>query len=382
MITILKKYPLTLAVATLIGMIIGAGTFGIPFAVSRSGAIVGLFYLFLIGLAVMFIHLIYGEIILRTGEACRWAGCVEQYFGAFGKKIASLIMFFQFYGSMLAYMILGGDFLKIIFGRFLGAPDDFWVLLFFIIAVLAIARGTKTMGWSEFLMTAFMFLAIAWLFVKGINFIKLDNFSGGGLTDFFLPYGVIFFALTGAPAIPEMRQILRGKERKLPKAIILGTLIPMAFYAIFTFLVLGITGPATTPDAVSGLAPYLGAAGMVISAIFGIFAVMSSYVVLGVNMQESLYLDFGVKKQLAFILTAAVPLFLYLLGLKSFILIIGFIGAVFSGLDGLFMVLVYWRAKKRGDRQPEYALPKFKLLSLVLALIFSAGLIYQFVYLF
>lgn len=383
MSAILKKHPFILAVATLVGMIVGAGTFGIPYVFSRAGIIVGLFYLVLLGAAAMIIHLIYGEIILRTQEPCRWVGCVEHYEGPTAKKLVSLIVFFQYYGSMLAYIILGGDFLKIIFGRFWQAPDLFWAIIFFLVAALCIGRGIKTMGLGEAIMVIFMLLAIVFLIVRALPMVSFANFIGeGGWANVFLPYGVLFFALTGSAAIPEMRQILKGHERQLKKAIFWGTFIPIIFYCIFALLIVGVTGSATSQDAISGLVPYLGEWAVVIGAVFGIFAILSSFLVLGVNLQETLCLDFDIKKRTAFVLTLGVPLFLYLIGLKSFIFIIGFIGAVFSGLDGIFMIFVYSKARKKGDRKPEYLFPKFRFLGPTLALIFSLGLVYQFIYLF
>lgn len=377
----LKGHPFILAVATLVGMIIGAGTFGIPYAFSQAGIIVGLFYLILLGAAVMTIHLIYGEIILRTEEPCRWVGCVERYQGPVAKKLVTPIVFFQYYGSMLAYIILGGDFLQIIFGRFFQLPESFWVLLFFLIAGLGIWRGIKTVGPGEIVMLFFMVLAIAFLSVKSLPLIKVSNFIGeNGWVNIFLPYGVLFFALTGSAAVPEMRQILKGRERQLKSAIFLGTLIPIIFYFLFALLIVGVTGQDTSQDAISGLVPHLGQWAVIIGAIFGIFAILSSFLVLGVNMKESFNLDFDVKKRTAFILTMAVPLFLYFIGLKGFIFVIGFIGAVFSGLDGIFMIFIYFNARKKGDRKPEYFFPKFKFLGATLVLVFSFGLIYQLIY--
>ena len=48
-----------------------------------------------------------------------------------------------------------------------------------------------------------------------------------------------------------------------------------------------------------------------------------------------------------------------------------------GGLDGILIILMYWRAKKLGDRQPEYHLKKHYALGTVLILMFIIGAVYQ-----
>src|SRR3989339_612129 len=90
------------AVAILIGMIIGAGIFGIPYVVAQAGFAVGLFYLVLLGGAVMLLHLFYGEIVLRTKQEHRLIGYAAKYLGKEAKKIATLTVLFEYYGSPFA----------------------------------------------------------------------------------------------------------------------------------------------------------------------------------------------------------------------------------------------------------------------------------------
>ncbi len=203
----------------------------------------------------------------------------------------------------------------------------------------------------------------------------------GGGKDLFLPYGVILFAMAGSAAIPEMRQILRGQENKLKPAIFWGTAIPVLLYFLFALVVVGITGSQTTPEAIEGLVPHLGGWVIMLGAIFGFFAVYTSFLVLGVAIKKVYQHDYGIKGRWAFLLACVIPLAAYLAGVKNFILIIGFIGAVLGGLDGILTILIYFKARRSGDRRPEYRLPWAKVLGSLLIILFSLGIIYQFVYL-
>lgn len=386
-----KKF--LLALSTLIGMIVGVGFFGIPYAMSQAGFLTGFFYLVLLTGAVLSVHLLYGEIILRTNGEHRLVGYAEKYLGGRGKKLTSAVIIFEFYGALLAYIIAGGQFLNIIFGKVFGgsfntfingfsfASDAFWSLAFFIFGSLLILFGLRAIAFSEFFMTVFL-LALAALFIlRGLPLIKMENLAGLNLGSLFLPYGVILFSLTGGAAIPEIRQILRGEEKKLKKIIVLGTLIPAFVYALFALSVVGVSGAATTKNAISGLAVYFGEQVLVLGAVFGFLAVITSYLMLGLNLRKVFQYDHKLPGFLSWFLACFVPLFGYFLGLRDFLVVIGLVGAVAGGLEGLITILIYRKAKKANNRQPEYSL-KFPALALYsLAVLFILGIIYQFVYL-
>lgn len=369
------------AVSTLIGMIIGVGMFGIPYSFAQAGFLIGLFYLILMTGVVMAIHLLYGEIILRTKQECRLVGYGEQYLGASGKKIATGIVIFQFYGALLVYIIAAGHFLNIIFNQYFGGSDFSWALIFFMFGALAIFLGIRTISISEFLMTILLVLVAGFLIFKGAPLIDLSRLKDISLVNFFLAYGIIFFSLTGGAAIPELRQILKGEEKKMKAVIILGTLIPAVIYLFFALTVVGVSGLKTTQDAISGLIPYYGQGVIKLGAIFGFLAVTTSFLVLGLNLRKVFQLDYKMNKLLAWAATCFIPLVGFLFGFKDFIVLIGLIGAVAGGLEGIITVLIYWRAKRQGDRSPEFSLKIGRPVLYGLIFLFILGIVYQFIYL-
>ena len=104
-----------LAVGSLIGTIIGAGVFGIPYVVAKSGILISLFYFLILGALVLFLHLCLGEVVLRTKEKHRLVGYTEKYLGKKAKILVTISVIIGTVGALLVYIILGGDFLKIIF---------------------------------------------------------------------------------------------------------------------------------------------------------------------------------------------------------------------------------------------------------------------------
>ena len=301
--------------------------------------------------------------------------------GVKGKVAATGIVIFQFYGALLAYIIAGGHFLNIILGRFFGGSDFSWSLIFFIFGALVILVGLKIVSLSEFIMTMLLVGLAVFFILRGAPLVNFENFKNFNLMKFFLPYGVVFFSLTGGAAIPELRQILKGEERKMKKVIFYGTLIPAIIYLFFALTVVGITGPKTSEDAISGLIPFLGQNIVFLGAIFGFLAVITSFLMLGLNLRKMFQLDYKLNKLLAWVLACFVPLAVFLFGFKDFIVVIGLIGAVAGGFEGILTTLIYLRAKKMGDRQPEYGLKLKKIFVWAMVFLFALGIIYQFIYL-
>ena len=89
------------ATAVLIGTIVGAGMFGIPYVVAQSGFLIGVIFLLLLTGVSLLIHLIYGEIVCRTKKKHRLVGYAEHYLGKCRKKIITISVLTGFYGSLL-----------------------------------------------------------------------------------------------------------------------------------------------------------------------------------------------------------------------------------------------------------------------------------------
>lgn len=368
------------AVATLIGTIVGVGIFGIPFVISRSGFLIGLVWLFLLAIVATLINLFYGEIILRTERSYRLTGYAKKYLGKWGKGLAVVSLLFGFYGALLAYIIVGGEFLFTLFSPLLGGTVLIYSLILFALGALGIWKGIKTVALVEFIMTGLLLLTAVIIFVVGAPAIKLDNLSSINFKYFALPYGVILFSFGGLVAIPDLRQILSRNKTKLKKTIILGTLIPLIVYILFSLAVVGVTGKATSQEALIGLTEVLGSQILTIGLIFGVLAILTSFLILGMAVKETYWLDFKINKHLAWILACFIPLTLFLLNVRDFIKIIGMVGAIMMGIYGIILILCYLKAKKLGQRKPEYSLKVPKLISYLIILLLILGIFYQIFY--
>ena len=208
-----------LAVASLIGTIIGAGVFGIPYVMAKSGILFCLFYFLIVGATVFLLHLFFGEIVLRTKQKHRLVGYTGKYLGKRAKVLVAFSTIFGTVGALLVYIILGGHFLKLILPFSLSLFQLsllLWVILSFFIFL-----GMKSIAWIQLLMNAGFLGAILLVFFYSFPKIDIGNFILADSKYIFLPYGVILFSLIGWNAIPEIETIL-VKKKKSQKSHFLG----------------------------------------------------------------------------------------------------------------------------------------------------------------
>ena len=364
------------AISILVGTAVGAGIFGIPYVTAKTGFLVGMLYIFILGFIILLSTLFYGEITLRTKEKHQLPGYAEKYLGIWGKRVCLAAIVLSIYGALIAYTIEVGVFLHALFGNVIGGTPKIYSLVFFALAATCIYFGLKSIASIEKVMVVFLFIIIALIFIFGISSVDFNNFSEFDIEYILLPYGVILFALGAGTAIPDARFLLQGKEKKLFKAIQIGVIVPIVIYALFAFLVVGVTGKATTESSIVGLGNSIGGHIMVIGAIFGILAMTTSFLALGNVLRETFQYDFKVKKFLSWILVISIPLIIFLLNIVSFIEAIGFAGGILGGLEGILIILIFYKAKKLGDRKPEFEINLPKWASYILYCVFFGGIVY------
>lgn len=363
----------------LVGAIIGAGIFGLPYVAARSGLVLTLVFLAILSAIAVLMHLLYGEIVLRTNGRHRMVGYANIYLGKWGKIISSFSAIIGTYAALLAYLILGGIFLFILFGDIFGGGVFWYSAAVFLAAFIFIAKGLKIVSWVESFLSFFLIFAILIFLTKGSFHVNMENFSlATNWTEAFLPYGVILFALSGTSIVPDAASVLGDDRSKLKKAIVWGTLIPAIIYFLFIVIIFGISGEATSEDAVSGLARFYGNGFITLGALVGFLAVFTSLLAYGTNLRKTFQYDYGFSRPRALASALFVPFLIFALGADDFIKIMGFSGALMGGVDGALLILMYRKADKGGVRKPEYDIITSRWLEYLLIGMFVLGIIYTF----
>jgi len=97
------------AVLVLVGMIIGAGMFGIPFVFVRAGFLTGAIELVLLAIVAAFVHRAYADVVLLTPARHRLPGYVSLYLGRGTGAVSVASALVGLSGTLLAYLVLGGE---------------------------------------------------------------------------------------------------------------------------------------------------------------------------------------------------------------------------------------------------------------------------------
>jgi tyrosine-specific transport protein len=374
-----KKFFLALAV--LMGTIVGAGIFGLPFVISKSGVIPALFYFFILGLAVLLLHLMFGETVLRTEGKMRLSGYSQKYLGKNGKLMVTISTFIGITGSLLAYIILGGNFLKIIFSSLINLSAFQFGLIFWAILVYFIFKGLRVIApaavFTNIAFFIIIFIVISFLLPE----FRFNNLSLANRENIFLPYGIIMFSLTGFAAIPEIAGILKSQEERkiFKKVIIVASLVSIILYLIFSLGVIGVSNGKTSEEAFSGLVPFLGKKIITLGALFGVITIADSFLIICLYFRNTLIYDYHFPKILASFTSSFLPLLLFL-RFRNFTQVVSFAGTILGTIEGIIILLLFKKAKKLGNRTPEYSLNIPNYLIYIMMAIFILGMFFQLFY--
>jgi len=374
------KHRLAVATSTLIGTVVGAGVLGIPYVIAKAGFLYGSLITLLIGVAFLFLNLFAGEMVLRTKKQFQLTGYMQKYLGNWGKRIMAFSMVFGIYGALTAFLIGEGQVLQTIFG----GSSLLFTLLFFFITTLIVYRGVKATGKVELILMSLLFVVVMLIGIFSFRSIDLSNFAGFNPSQFFLPYGVILFAFVGLAAVPEVQEVLEKDKRNMKKALVIGSIVPVLLYILFSVIVIGVVGldnfELLAPNeriATVALSVYSNSMLGLFANIFAVVTMFTSFLTLAIALAEMYEYDFHLHRTLALGLTLAVPLLLATSGFTTFIATLGITGAIAGGLDGILLVLAYWKAKKKGDRKPEYSVRFHRIPGVIVIIMFSMGLVTQ-----
>lgn len=370
------NFRLMRAIGTMVGSIVGAGVFGLPYAFAQSGAGIGGAWLLGLGAVSLVLFLMYAEVIIQTPGTHRLGGYAELYLGPAWKSVSTILLGAAQLGAMLAYTVLGGRFLLALLGPVFGGTE----LMYALIMVAAVAaftwRGTKFATRAEGVVVSILLLLFILAILASLPSVSALHLLTINWDQSFLPYGVVLFALSGIGAVPEMKDALGPKElRRLPHAITFGLFILVGLYLAFSLSVVGVTGAGTTPTAFTGLSVVLGPAFQAISALLGTVTIFSIFAMTCLQLQNALAVDIRVPRHASWAMAAFIPAFLYLVGLREFIGIIGFVGAVFSGIIGILVVVLYERMRRSPVCREHKCLNVPTVLAVLVAGLFAFGVV-------
>ena len=353
---------------------IGAGMLAIPYAIAQVGLGIGMVYILVIGVLMIGLNLMIGEVAVRTNARYQIPGLANRYLGKAMSTFMSILLYMMLFGVLVVYIIGVGESFDALFG---GGPFQ-WSVAFFVAAMIPIVVGLRTVKVVELVLMALIFLIITFIAGSAISEIEFQHFTYTSFASLLFPYGVILFGYHGVTAVPEAHSLLVKEPVVFKKAIIYSGLITMAVYALFTIVTIGVLGQGTTQIATIGLGQRLGPHIMWLGNLFALLAMGTSFLMTGVALRDSLVWDYKMKGWISSLIVGVVPITLFLLGLRQFIAVLDIVGGVFVSVEMLLLIVIYWRAKQTGDLEPgKYKLHHMSLVMMALVAALTVGAAYS-----
>ncbi len=334
------------ASALIISGTIGAGILGLPYALREVGVWWGLLLIISMGGLMLLLNLLIAWLANVAGQPLQLVGLAKKYLGRGGELLMSAIMYSTLFGVLTVYIIGAGEALQALFG----GDRILWSILFYAVATTVVVLGIKTLKKAELFLSLGILAVVIVLSFVSVPHISIPTLHTPSLVQFLAPYGILLFAFHGTTSIPEAHALLPKNRRHFRLAVLLAMIIITAVYSVFSFTVLSVTGPLTTPIATIGLGEKIGGIIFSLGNIFALLAMSTSFLMASLSLRDSLVWDKKISRVAALVIVSTVPFLLFVLGLRQFAETIDLIGGWLMSAETiliLLMVLVAFRQKRK-----------------------------------
>jgi amino acid permease len=354
---------------------LGAGIFALPFVFLKAGWLAGLFYLVILAVIIVSVHILYFRVLEKVNEKNRLLGLARAYLGKLGFAVGLFAILGGLILTLVVYLILGGKFVQLLFPSF---SSNLAILIFWVVSAMPLLLKERRSLNLEILGIILTAAIIIFIFFTSDPGGALSQINAFNWRNALLPFGAILFALAGWTSVEPVFDVERRLKSELTPAaqpyfaLAAGTAIAAVLYVVFVTGIFGSSG-AITSDTVSGLLGWPKYK-LVLLAILGLFAVWTPHLPIGLEIKHSLENDLHLGRAFSLGLVIFLPIILIFLGLNSFARVVGLVGGVFLSTQYLLMILV-------GKKVLELGRIKSILLYFV-SLIFVAAAVYEVYYFF
>jgi len=362
------------AIATLVGITVGAGVLGMPYVMAKAGFLTGVLVLILLTFIMIVSSLYIGEVIQRTRGKHQLLGLTEYYLGKKGKIIISIFILAGLYGSLAAYTIASGSILNTLFS---GGDQILLSILFWILVSIIILSQLNFINKLESIFSPAKVIILLVIAIALITQIRPQNLLIFNQAQIHIPLGVILFSLLGLFGLVEMNEELKNKKL-LKKSIIIGIILSAVCYLIFSTALVGVMGISTPEIATTGLIS-LGGTALILINLFILLCLLTVAIALGFALKEAFILDYNLKNNKAWLLTILPPLIIAIFKPASFINLLGLTATFGGGLLIAVMLIVHSKAVKIGKVNPTYSMPNKWWIKLILIFLFVIATIYEII---
>ncbi|HRH23747.1 MAG TPA: aromatic amino acid transport family protein [Candidatus Magasanikbacteria bacterium] len=370
-----RRIGLWQGVALIVSGTIGAGVLGLPYAISRAGAIIGFLYIVFLGLVMMVLNLMLGQLVSVQPKPLQLSGLARKYLGKWGGYMMTTILYTMLSGVLLVYLIGEGETLAALFG----GESVYWTMGFFLLGVVLISSGMRMVKRVESVLVVGVLAVVFMIILVSFPHVQTTNLISYNFSELLFPYGVVLFAFHSTMSMPEAYSILKHKNGTYKLSIIYAGIIAILVYAAFALLSIGVMGPSTPEIATTGLDHFVGHKAFVFGNVFAILAMGMSFLISSLSFRDSLVWDHGIREWKATIIVCLIPFLLFYCGVRSFVAVIDIVGGVLVSFELFLIILMYWNAHRRGEfiEKRTFSFHQLGLLIIPVLLALAIGAVYS-----
>lgn len=374
------------------GTCIGAGMISLPVVIGIYGLLPSLLILSLVCITNIIISFLLVETILKFEPGCNLITVTGNTLGKAHQIIIWMSCLLFFYSILTAYTSGLQELLSYLVQYHLGTSIPDWVITFFIVSLVAVMvhLGTRFSEYINRTLIITLVVSFITLLFLTVGSIKLEQFDLAFKSPLqALP--IVYTSFGYLVILPYLRVYLNSDIKKIKAAIIIGSIIPLVIYSVWTLVVMGLI-PIDGANGLKSIYNYGDPGTGIISSIseitnnnnlsllFKIFtftSITSSFI--GVSLALYNFLADGLEEylepsKLMLTFIAFMPLLILSLFVKKIVLLFLGLAGMFSVIiSGFYPALMAWSARLKFPNT-EVEMHGGKLV-IVLALLFS-GLVF------
>jgi amino acid permease len=334
------------AVLTIIAGTIGVGFLALPYSIYKFGTLGGIILLIIVGILTLITNITYSDIITSDKGNRQIPGYVKKYLGKIPAHVITVIIIIGSLGILLAYALISGSAIKVLFSGFgIYLNSNFLGLLFAIISLLVMKYGMQVIAKVSSWAVLALILAIAFLLIISIPNISLSNVSPMNFGDFTLLFGVSIFALYSAGSVPVIDEIIGYDSKKYKRVITIATVIVLLIYILFGLILSLSFGDALTSQLVDSFGKEFRFASIILSSLT-LLATFTSFVLVANNIKEILNYDYKIPAKTSIFLISAILIWALIFNISSFETLVSVVGTISLALQSLAIFAIWFRSQK------------------------------------
>jgi len=385
------KWTALNAVFLVAGTCIGGGMLALPLAAGVGGHFPSLVWLAVCWLLMTASSLLLLEANLWMSSGDHVISMAKRFLGPIGQAVSWIVYLYICYASLVSYAAGGGKLLASQFGL-----SPHWSIVFVAVALtLLIYLGTKLVGRVNTILFLGMLAAYLFLVGMGLDEIKPHFLAREGAwfpSTFAIP--LLLTSFSHQTMVPSLTPYLKRNGKLLRRAIVGGTLIAFAVYALWLTIVLGIVpveGEKGLIDAyIQGvpstqfLAEHV--QGRFLTPIvhfFSFFAIVTSFIGMALGLFDFLSDGLNIPEtktgKIALGLLILIPVIFFALYFeRAFLVAMETTGGIGDSIiNGIIPVLMVWVGRYKLGFKSDWSLPGGRPILLLLLIAFSAILFWE-----